>query len=140
MKEVGICLLFNANCALIVQIALSQKSPSSENARLVYDYRVRARIQAEKTPCRGREILFSGNAIDSLASEGEGKGGKMAASLWLIHRCRGTINRLLGRNLMRAPLGSLSQAVGCKFLHTTPQALGEHLTIPGKIAVLAVCC
>ncbi|KAK9409896.1 pyruvate dehydrogenase protein X component mitochondrial [Crotalus adamanteus] len=48
----------------------------------------------------------------------------MAASLWLIHRCRGTINRLLGRNLMRAPLGSLSQAVGCKFLHTTPETLG----------------
>ncbi|XP_039212812.1 pyruvate dehydrogenase protein X component, mitochondrial isoform X2 [Crotalus tigris] len=48
----------------------------------------------------------------------------MAASLWLIHRCRGTINRLLGRNLIRAPLGTLSQAVGCKFLHTTPETLG----------------
>ncbi|XP_058017631.1 pyruvate dehydrogenase protein X component, mitochondrial [Ahaetulla prasina] len=48
----------------------------------------------------------------------------MAASLWLIHHCRGTINRLLGRNLMRAPLGSLTQAMGCKFLHTTPETLG----------------
>ncbi|XP_063145687.1 pyruvate dehydrogenase protein X component, mitochondrial isoform X1 [Candoia aspera] len=48
----------------------------------------------------------------------------MAASLWLIHRCRGTINRLLGKNLMRGTLGSLSQAVGCKFLHMTPEALG----------------
>uniref|UniRef100_A0A8C5RHG2 Dihydrolipoamide acetyltransferase component of pyruvate dehydrogenase complex n=1 Tax=Laticauda laticaudata TaxID=8630 RepID=A0A8C5RHG2_LATLA len=48
----------------------------------------------------------------------------MAASLRLIHRCRGTFNRLLGRNLMRAPLGSLSQAAGCKFLHTTPETLG----------------
>ncbi|XP_032083882.1 pyruvate dehydrogenase protein X component, mitochondrial [Thamnophis elegans] len=48
----------------------------------------------------------------------------MAASLWLIHRCGGTISRLLGRNLMRAPLGSLSQVVGCKFLHTTPETLG----------------
>ncbi|XP_070787304.1 pyruvate dehydrogenase protein X component, mitochondrial [Pituophis catenifer annectens] len=48
----------------------------------------------------------------------------MAASLGLIHRCRGTINRLLGRNLMRAPFGSLSQAMGCKFLHTTSETLG----------------
>ncbi|XP_070617065.1 pyruvate dehydrogenase protein X component, mitochondrial isoform X2 [Erythrolamprus reginae] len=48
----------------------------------------------------------------------------MAASLWVILRCGGTINRLLGRNIMRAPLGSLSQAMGRRFLHMTPETLG----------------